>query len=63
MSRFISNVPIYVPGYKYGLIEVSGYAIREAVDNRPGYDMGCVRRHLNPIFSAPNRSGQIRSHG
>jgi hypothetical protein len=52
MSRFISNVPIYVPGYKYGLIEVSRYAMIEAVNRRPGYDMNCVRTHLYDISKA-----------
>jgi hypothetical protein len=52
MSRFISNVPTYEPGYKYGLIEVSRYAMAEAVNSRPGYDMNCVRTHLYDISNA-----------
>ncbi|PKK63321.1 hypothetical protein RhiirC2_855091 [Rhizophagus irregularis] len=52
MAKFISNIPRYVVSYKYGRIEVFRYAMTETVDNRPGYDMGCIYRHLYHIFNA-----------
>ncbi|EXX76201.1 uncharacterized protein OCT59_010297 [Rhizophagus irregularis] len=72
MSKFISNISPDTVCYKYGRILViehemsrKGYDLPRTVNNRPGYDMDCVRAYLWSVLcmrAANTNQGYGYSH-